>query len=77
MWIRLALVCRGAVYAEASLIDAKIQGSDMRGAVFSRSVMPNVDLSDSDMSDAMFDYVVLRGASVSARISTPIVADDR
>ena len=57
--------CRGAVYAEASLIEADIHGSDMRGAVFSRSVMPSVDLSDSDMTDAMFDYVVLRGASVS------------
>jgi len=60
----------GAIFGEADLKQANLEGSDLRAAVFSRSVMYKANLSSCDMTDAMLDYVVLRGANMRGSILT-------
>ncbi len=57
-----------ALFAETSLKEADLHGSDLRGAIFSRALLYKTNMEGVDASGAFFDYALLRGSSVRGSI---------
>ena len=58
----------GGIFAEASMKQANLQGSDLRTSIFSRAILYKANMSGVDATEALFDYALLRGADVRGSV---------